>query len=298
MFKTNAPDSAGNAYVDIDEGLGTPGTRLTAEDRNVIQDELVNAVESSGQVIDVAGGVKSNQIARAMTTAGLSSISGVDTGVANAYAVSPRNSGLVLPESLAALDGATVAFFSSNVNTGAATLDFGGLGAATFTAPLGVALKGGEISGWVMATYIHSTGRWLSIVDASSGYNSGDILLWAGAVSDIPGYKHICDGTNGTPDLTDRFVIHADADAAGTHNVGDTISGSGATEGHQLVEAEIPAHEHPTLQVAAGSGLASGVNFTGAAVAPTGSTGGDGEHDHDILDYKPKSYALAYVMVL
>ena len=35
----------------------------------------------------------------------------------------------------------------------------------------------------------------------------GEIKMWSGTVSDIPEGWHICDGTEGTPDLTDRFII-------------------------------------------------------------------------------------------
>ena len=35
----------------------------------------------------------------------------------------------------------------------------------------------------------------------------GEIKMWSGTVSNIPEGWHICDGTEGTPDLTDRFII-------------------------------------------------------------------------------------------
>jgi hypothetical protein len=38
---------------------------------------------------------------------------------------------------------------------------------------------------------------------------TGMILIWSGAVGDIPGGWHLCDGTEGTPDLTDKFIIGA-----------------------------------------------------------------------------------------
>ena len=97
----------------------------------------------------------------------------------------------------------------------------------------------------------------------------GTIVMWGLAVSAIPTGWNICDGTNGTPDLTGLFVRHADADAAGTVNVGDTggaatdaittsSGGShthtaeaggnhdhgGATATHALTVDELPAHQH------------------------------------------------------
>jgi len=37
----------------------------------------------------------------------------------------------------------------------------------------------------------------------------GTITLWSGALVDIPLGWALCDGTNGTPDLTDRFIVGA-----------------------------------------------------------------------------------------
>lgn len=37
----------------------------------------------------------------------------------------------------------------------------------------------------------------------------GMIMLWNGAVVDIPSGWHLCDGTVGTPDLRNKFVIGA-----------------------------------------------------------------------------------------
>eukprot|EP00972_Heterocapsa_arctica_P080448 11855058-Heterocapsa_arctica.AAC.1 len=31
--------------------------------------------------------------------------------------------------------------------------------------------------------------------------------MWAGSVSSIPQYWALCDGSNGTPDLRDRFIF-------------------------------------------------------------------------------------------
>lgn len=38
---------------------------------------------------------------------------------------------------------------------------------------------------------------------------SGGIIMWHGAVVDIPPDYALCDGNNGTPDLRDRFVVAA-----------------------------------------------------------------------------------------
>lgn len=38
---------------------------------------------------------------------------------------------------------------------------------------------------------------------------AGSIILWFGAIVDIPDRWVLCDGNNGTPDLRDKFVIGA-----------------------------------------------------------------------------------------
>ncbi|MCK5614529.1 hypothetical protein KAR91_72360 [Candidatus Pacearchaeota archaeon] len=38
----------------------------------------------------------------------------------------------------------------------------------------------------------------------------GGITAWSGAIVDIPSAYSLCDGTNGTPDLRDRFIPGAD----------------------------------------------------------------------------------------
>ncbi len=35
---------------------------------------------------------------------------------------------------------------------------------------------------------------------------SGMIMMWSGLVSDVPDGWSICDGTNGTPDLQEKFI--------------------------------------------------------------------------------------------
>ena len=69
---------------------------------------------------------------------------------------------------------------------------------------------------------------------------SGVIVMWSGSVATIPSGWYICDGTNGTPDLTGRFVVHADADSGGTYAPGDT----GGSDDVTLTEAQMPAHTH------------------------------------------------------
>lgn len=151
MFKTTALDSVANAYVDKNVGTSTPGTRLEADDRNIIQDELVAEVESSGQTLDAAG-TKRSQNARAMFLNGVGAQSLVDSGAANAKVLVPVTgaSGYVFGESYAQLTGAAFIFKNLVTNTGATTVNVGQtagtlIGVKDLTQAGGVAFVGGEL---------------------------------------------------------------------------------------------------------------------------------------------------------
>ena len=75
---------------------------------------------------------------------------------------------------------------------------------------------------------------------------TGLIIMWSGET--VPTGWHLCDGTSGTVDLRDRFVVGAGTGS--DYNVGDTGSGThtivGAVtiSGHSLSAAEISGHQH------------------------------------------------------
>lgn len=121
----------------------------------------------------------------------------------------------------------------------------------------------------------------------SGGIPIGGIIIWSGAIANIPSGWHICDGTEGTPDLTDRFVLHADADSDGTNNVGDT----GGEKTHTLTINEMPSHTHNVPWGT--SGGSSTLSPTGGKQGDvvTSSVGGGNAHNN-----RDKYYALAYIM--
>jgi hypothetical protein len=59
---------------------------------------------------------------------------------------------------------------------------------------------------------------------------SGVIVMWSGSIGAVPAGWHICDGTSGTPNLRDRFIIGAGSTyAVGATGGATTASGSGTT---------------------------------------------------------------------
>jgi len=65
---------------------------------------------------------------------------------------------------------------------------------------------------------------------------AGTIQIWSGSLGTIPNGWQLCDGTNGSPDLRDRFV----AGAGSTYAPDDT--GGSAT--HVLTDSEVPVRDH------------------------------------------------------
>lgn len=81
----------------------------------------------------------------------------------------------------------------------------------------------------------------------------GIITLWSGSQGSIPAGWVLCDGTNGTPDLRDRFVVGAGSSYAvgnASGSISKTTDSQGAhshggvTGAHSLTEAQMPKHYH------------------------------------------------------
>lgn len=149
----------------------------------------------------------------------------------------------------------------------------------------------------------------------------GMIVLWSGAVGAIPSGWVLCDGNNGTPNLTDRFIVGAGNSYAvgatgGALTATSSSSGShshgGATGNTALTTAQIPAHTHTTTFVqhannssgASAQGLVDGVvvgsgdvtsNSAGGGDAHSHSISSDGTHTHTV-DTRSPYYALCYIM--
>ena len=145
-------------------------------------------------------------------------------------------------------------------------------------------------------TYLRGDGSWAAVPTAE-GVPSGCILMWSGAISAIPSGWVICDGANSTPNLTSRFVIHADADSGGTYDKGAT-GGSTTSGAHTLLTAEMPSHAH-NLQLGHDGeqegAMKAGRDYrTAYSTLALSSTGGGGSHSHGSTI--PPYYALAYIM--
>lgn len=84
---------------------------------------------------------------------------------------------------------------------------------------------------------------------------TGIILMWSGSAATIPTGWALCNGSNGTPNLTDRFIIGAGATytpgssgggnaASAVTDIGGSHTHGGQTGGTALTINQLPAHGH------------------------------------------------------
>jgi len=141
---------------------------------------------------------------------------------------------------------------------------------------------------------------------------AGLIAMWSGSIGSIPSGWYLCDGSNGTPNLTDRFIIGAGSTYA--------VNGTGGSTTATLTSTNLPAHTHTATVTDAGhahnyagwttfydSGAGAGGNAvargnltqttssatTGISVAVSG--GGSGGASGTAFSILPTYYALAFI---
>jgi len=140
---------------------------------------------------------------------------------------------------------------------------------------------------------------------------AGGIILWSGSTGSIPATWYLCDGTNGTPDLRNSFIIGAGSTYAvnATGGTADAVVVSHTHTATSTSTVTDPGHDHDaypgngTLDVGSyiAGGLARTAPFNSTEVATTGitvattttnaSTGVSGTNAN-----LPPYYALAYIM--
>jgi hypothetical protein len=140
-----------------------------------------------------------------------------------------------------------------------------------------------------------------------SPFSSGMIMLWSGAIGSIPSGWYLCDGTNGTPNLTDKFIVGAGSaySVGGTGGSADSIVVSHTHTATSSSSVTDPGHNHQIyFDGGFGSGgLAAGPNTssrtsststTGISVATTTTVASAGVSGTNAN--LPPYYALAYIM--
>ena len=135
---------------------------------------------------------------------------------------------------------------------------------------------------------------------------TGGIILWSGSTGSIPATWYLCDGTNGTPDLRNSFIIGAGSTYS-VNATGGTADAIVVSHTHTATSAVTdPGHRHGSDYTGdssvggAGTGntLAGNtahlmtVATTGITVATTVASAGVSGTNANLPPY----YALAYIM--
>ena len=86
---------------------------------------------------------------------------------------------------------------------------------------------------------IHSQGSGSAAVWSTfQGVPSGVIMMWSGAENAIPSGWYLCNGSNSTPDLRNKFIVGAGA--------GYSVGNTGGSNTVTLSTSQIAAHSHTT----------------------------------------------------
>jgi microcystin-dependent protein len=106
----------------------------------------------------------------------------------------------------------------------------------------------------------------------------GGIILWSGSIASVPSGWALCNGSSGTPDLRDRFVVGAGSTYA--------VAATGGATTVTLDTTQIPSHTHTTSSVSTadlshthnGSGTSSGQSVGHTHSGTTGDQSVDHTH--------------------
>jgi hypothetical protein len=147
---------------------------------------------------------------------------------------------------------------------------------------------------------------------SGTGIPTGVIFLWSGSIASIPAGFALCDGTSGTPDLRNRFLVGAGSTYA-VNATGGSANAIVVSHNHTATSTvSDPGHVHTASTIRGGggganpgfgavdggliqtsSGTTNGAS-TGISVATSIATAGSSGTNANLPPY----FALAYIMKL
>ena len=159
----------------------------------------------------------------------------------------------------------------------------------------------------LIASYDNIYGILGTVPATSSAFTTGMILLWSGSTGSIPSGFYLCNGSNGTPDLRDRFIVGA----GGSYTVAQTGgSADSIVVSHNHTATSVvtdPGHAH-SYNTNSATGLVSGGSSPPTMMSPTSQTTGTAVTSITVATTNvaagvsgtgannPLYYALAYIM--
>ena len=159
-------------------------------------------------------------------------------------------------------------------------------------------------SGQVLLSAGANTPTWGNI------FVAGMIMMWSGTIATIPTGWYLCNGSNSTPDLRDKFIIGASADSGGAAktNVTASYTQTGGTKDAIVVShthtatVTDPGHAHtlPYNALDTTGGGNTGIRDSGSISTSTATTGitvaNSTEGSSGTNQNLPPYYALAFIM--
>lgn len=121
----------------------------------------------------------------------------------------------------------------------------------------------------------------------------GVILMWSGTIANIPTGYVLCNGTSGTPNLVDRFIVGANQDDGGVAktNITGSLTYVGGSYGH-IHGFYGDGHDHAMTSYLYASGSGSYYSWDQQYSSDMGYSTGY-THTTETL---PPYYALALIM--
>jgi len=139
----------------------------------------------------------------------------------------------------------------------------------------------------------------------------GGIIMWSGTIVNIPTGWALCDGSNNTPDLRNKFVIGAHSGGGtgitstagpgfsittGALSANYTPGNTGGKTAHQLTIDELASHSHTVSNICTFPGSISDPGGGGNSHENTSSRGTSSVGGSKFHENRPPYYALAFIM--
>ncbi len=147
-------------------------------------------------------------------------------------------------------------------------------------------IAGKANTGANLSTFTNDT----NYITLAQAFTTGMIIMWSGAISNIPSGWVLCDGNNNTPNLRDRFIVGAGSSYA--------VAATGGVDSVTLTIAQMPNHSHP-IQIRTGiddNNFSFNQGFSSDAPTSGGTFNSNTEGGGQSHENRPPYYALAFIM--